>query len=357
MKAVILAGGTGTRLRPLTNTRPKPMVPILNRPFLEHMLNNLELHNVTDVIMTVFYLPDKIRDHFGKNGYSSMNLSYVVEETPLGTAGAVKNVENLIDGTFLVLNGDIFTKLDISKMLLFHKKMNSMVTLFLTQVNDPSQFGVIEMEENGYIQKFIEKPQQGETGSNWINGGIYIVEPEVLQFAPTNEFYMFERGLFPALLKAGVPMYGYRDNSYWIDLGTPYNYLKVNHDLLNSIDYEHLIFSDDHNAIHNEDCFVHSSAIIEGPVILGSNCSIGARSVIKGPTVFGSGVTVGEESFVSGSVVWDDVHIGDRVNLIECMLANGVTISDQISIGNLCMVGADMNVTVDLTQGNTMGIM
>ena len=353
MKAVILAGGAGTRLRPLTNNLPKPMVPILNRPFLEHMLDSLGSHDITDVIITASYLSDKIKGHFGEYGYSNMNLHYVLEEDPLGTAGAVKNVENLLDGTFLVLNGDIFTNLDISKMLLFHNNVDSKATLFLKEVSDPSQFGVVEMEGNGYIHKFIEKPDPGQTESTWINGGVYILEPDILELAPENEFYMFERGLFPTLLEAGIPMYGYRDDPYWIDLGTPSNYLRVNHDLLNSVGES--MIAGNSSVLNTDGCFVHPSAIIEGSVIMGRDCFIGAGSVIQGPTVLGSGVTIGEENKISGSVLWDGVHIGNQVILAECILAEGVTVNDKVNIGSLCMVAAGMNVTTHLESGISLG--
>ena len=353
MKAVILAGGSGTRLRPLTNNIPKPMVPILNRPFLEHMLDSLASHDVTEVIITVSYLSDKIRDHFGDNGYSNMNIHYVLEENPLGTAGAVKNVENLLDDTFLVLNGDIFTNLDISNMLFFHQNANSKATLFLKEVSDPSQFGVVEMKDDGYIEKFIEKPNPGETNSNWINGGVYILEPDILTIAPTNEFYMFERGLFPTLLKTGIPMYGYKNNPYWIDLGTPSNYLRVNHDILNSSD--DLMVAGNSDVLSTEGNFVHPSAVIGGPVFLGRDCFIGAGSVIHGPTVLGSGVTIGEGNVISGSVLWDGVRTGNEVILSECILADDVTVNDKVNIGNLCMVASGMNVTTDLQPGISLG--
>ena len=353
MKAVILAGGAGTRLRPLTNNLPKPMVPILNRPFLEHMLDSLAAHNVTDVIITVSYLSDNIRNHFGDNGYANMNIHYVLEESPLGTAGAVKNVENLLDDTFLVLNGDIFTNLDISKMLLFHNDVDSKATLFLKEVSDPSQFGVVEMKGDGYIEKFIEKPNPGETKSNWINGGVYILEPDILQIAPENEFYMFERGLFPTLLETEIPMYGYRNNPYWIDLGTPSNYLRVNHDILNSVDESMIV--ENRDVLNTEGYFAHPSAVIEGPVIVGRDCFIGAGSVIRGPTVIGSGVTIGEDNVISASVLWDGVKLGNQVILTECILADDVTVGDKVRIGNLCMVASGMNVTTDLQPGISIG--
>ena len=210
MKAVILAGGEGTRLRPLTCNVPKPMVPILNRPFLEHMLGHLSGHGVDHAILTMWYLPDVIRSHFGNGEGLGLRLSYTLEETPLGTAGAVKNVEDELDGAFLVLNGDIFTNLDLSAMARFHRESGAMVTIALTQVEDPSAFGVVDMDESGRVSRFVEKPPPGEAPSNWINAGTYLIEREALAHAPGGEHYMFERGLFPKLLEMGAPVYGYQ---------------------------------------------------------------------------------------------------------------------------------------------------
>ena len=341
MKAVILAGGEGTRLRPLTLNLPKPMVPVVNKPFLEHMLSNLQLHGVDHTILTVGYLPDKIRSHFGDRGYFGMHLSYVVEGNPLGTAGAVKNIEDELDGTFLVLNGDIFTDLDISDMLRFHQDRNSKVTLFLTQVKDPSSFGVVEVGPDGRVGRFLEKPSPGETTSNWINGGVYIIEPEVLRFAPKGKFYMFERGLFPRLLDQGVEVYGYQANSYWLDLGTPINYLRVHRDLLGSGRYSYLT---NPNYESNGGPRIHPSANITGPVVFGDGCYVGEEATIVGPSVLGSGCSIGDRSIISGSILWDKVSIGKGSKLENCMVANRVTIEDSCYIGDLCMLGDDVVV-------------
>lgn len=339
MKAVILAGGEGTRLRPLTCNIPKPMVPVVNKPFLEHMLSNLQLHGVDHTILTVCYLPDKIKSHFGDSGYSGMHISYVIEETPLGTAGAVKNVEQELDDTFLVLNGDIFTDLDLSDMLRFHKNRDSKVTLFLTQVKDPSSFGVVELGSDGRVSRFVEKPLPGETTSNWINGGIYIIEPEILRLAPRGEFYMFEHGLFPTLLQQGFAVYGYQANPYWLDLGTPANYLRVHQDLLGSGRYNYLT---DPNNEFSVGTRIHSSANITGPVVFGEGCYVGEQVTIKGPSVLGSGCRIDDNSIISGSILWNQVNIGKGSQLENCMIANGATVEDSCYIGDLCMLGDDV---------------
>ena len=336
MKAVILAGGEGTRLRPLTCNIPKPMVPILNRPFLEHMLSGLRAHGVSDAVLTISYLPDKIKAHFGRGETTGMGLSYALEEKPLGTAGAVKNVERELDGAFFVLNGDIFTDLDLGEMERFHREKKSQVTLFLTPVENPSAFGVVETDPDGRVLRFLEKPAPGVTDSNWINGGIYLMEPETLAHAPSGEFYMFERGLFPKLLEMGVPVYGYQAHPYWIDLGTPANYLKVQHDLLASGSSDRWAHAISAGYARSS---IDPSARVSGPVLLGEGCSIGPGAVIEGPTVLGAGCKVGQEATILGSILWQGVIVDRAATLDRCIVGDGARIEEGVKVGELCILG------------------
>jgi mannose-1-phosphate guanylyltransferase len=330
MKAVILAGGEGTRLRPLTCNMPKPMVPILNRPFMEHMLGNIRDHGVDSAVLTVCYLPDIIEAHFGSGKHIGMDLSYVLEETPLGTAGAVKNVEKGLDDTFFVLNGDIFTDLDLGEMVRFHREKGAQVTLFLTPVEDPSAFGVVETDPQGQVLRFLEKPDSGETTSNWINGGIYLMEPQVLDYAPSGEFYMFERGLFPKLLEMGIPMYGYAARPYWIDLGTPASYMRVHQDLLTANSPRHT--SHEHSSIH-------PSAKVLGPVLLGEGCSIGPGALVQGPSVLGAGCTVGQEATILESILWQKVVVESGAALEGCIVGDRAHIGEGAKVGEGCILG------------------
>jgi mannose-1-phosphate guanylyltransferase len=259
-----------------------------------------------------------------------MDLSYVLEETPLGTAGAVKNVENDLNGTFFVLNGDIFTDLDLRDMVRFHREKGAKVTLFLTPVEDPSAFGVVEITPNGRVQRFLEKPAHGVTTSNWINGGIYLIEADVLVHAPAGEFYMFERGLFPKLLEIGVPVYGYQASPYWIDLGTPASYSRVHHDLL-EVDLSGNL-AEASSASH-EHSSIDPSAKILGHVLLGEGCSIGPGSLVQGPSVLGDGCKIGSDVTIIESILWQNVvvgsgaHIGEAVNVGErCILGDNVVV-------------------------------
>jgi len=200
MKAVLLVGGEGTRLRPLTCNTVKAMVPVVNRPFLEHLLGYLSSHDVDDIVVTLCYLPDCIESRFGNGSEAGITLAYVMEETPLGTAGAVKNAESHLDGVFFVFNGDIITNIDLRAMLSFHRQRNAVATIALTPVEDPSAYGVVETSGDGRVKRFIEKPPPGEAPTNLINAGIYILEPAVLRGVPQGTRCMFEHHLSPSRL-------------------------------------------------------------------------------------------------------------------------------------------------------------
>lgn len=347
MRAVILVGGEGTRLRPLTCNMPKPMVPIVNQPFLQHMLRYLKSHDVHEVVLAICYLPEVIESFFGDGSNYDITVSYSVEEEPLGTAGAVKNLEGRLTDTFLVFNGDIYTDLDLGAMLAFHKSKGSKATLFLTPVEDPSAFGVVETDADGRVLRFLEKPAPGVSNSKWINGGVYLLEPEVLEQAPYGEHYMFERGLFPKLLDMGFPVYGYQSNPYWLDLGTPHSYMQVHKYLLESQVNDNLWT----NNVTDTNTFIHPSSQIQGNVVFGYGCSVGAGAILRGPLVLGDGCSIGQDAMVAGSVLWKDVSVGMAVELNGCIVGDGVYIGDYSSIGDKCILGDNSIVG----EGNHLG--
>ncbi|GAH66135.1 unnamed protein product, partial [marine sediment metagenome] len=264
------------RLRPLTYDMPKPMVPVLNRPFLEHTIAYLKKFSVENIILALSYLPGSIRDYFGDGGNLGVQLTYSVESSPLGTAGAVKNAEQYLENTLVVLNGDIFTDLDIADMLALHRHKGAKVTIALTWVDNPCAFGVVETDSDGRVQRFIEKPSPDRVTTNWINAGIYILEPEVLEHVPTGSHYMFEKGLFPLLLELGDPVYSYPFTGYWLDMGTPEQYFRLNCDLLLSKAKSALVSGLSSNEVCcDKEAIIHPSAKIVGPVIIASRCRIG----------------------------------------------------------------------------------
>jgi len=313
LTAVILAGGLGTRLQPHTNSIPKPMVPVLNKPFLEHTLTYLKGYGIRQVILTLNYLSGVIQNYFGDGSNLGIELIYCQEDTPLGTAGAVKNAEKYINGTFLVLNGDIFnTDLDIADMLAFHEQKGAQATISLKLMDNPAAFGVVETDSDSRVTRFIEKPDLEQVTSRWINAGTYLLEPEVLKRVQANRHSMFETNLFPQLIEQGELVYGYCFNGYWLDMGTEEKYLSLNCDLLLSRARSPLFPEMVTNEIRcDSDVSIHPSAKIMGPVLIGSQVSIGENARITGPVVIGPGCSVGEKAVVETAIIWEGVHIKD----------------------------------------------
>ncbi|MFC2051058.1 NDP-sugar synthase, partial [Chloroflexota bacterium] len=281
MKAIILVGGEGTRLRPLTYTVVKAMLPILNKPFIEYVFRYLGSHKIREIILAMGYKPDCITDYFGDASQLGTKLVYSVETEPLGTAGAVKNAERHIDNAFFIMNGDIFTDINLTEMLRFHKKKGAKVTIALAPVDDPTRFGVVETDSNQRVTRFVEKPKPEQVTSNMINAGIYITEHEILNRVPQGKRFMFERDVFPVLLSEGEPVFGYATDAYWIDTGTPEQYLQLNRDLMfgKSIQVD---FRPDEIRI-NEGASVNPQAKLAGPILVDGDCSIGEGAQLKGP--------------------------------------------------------------------------
>ena len=355
LKAVILVGGEGTRLRPLTYSTPKPMMPVLNRPFLEHTIAYLKKCGVDNIILALSYLPEAIQDYLGDGSNLRVGLTYAVENNPLGTAGAVKNAEQHLSSTFVVLNGDVFTGLDLADMLAFHNRKGAKVTIASIWVGNPSAFGVIESDSDGRVKRFIEKPSPNQVTSNWINAGIYILEPEVLEHVPPNSRYMFEKGLFPLLLELGEPIYSYRFSDYWLDMGTPEKYLRLNYDLLLLETKSSLIddLSKD-KVYYDREVAIHPSAEIAGPVVIGSRCRIEPRVYIKGPAVIGPDCHLEEGASIERAVLWTGVNIGAGASLKQCIVGSNTRIEDNDQVIN-CMVTPDHARSAD-AKGNYLQV-
>jgi mannose-1-phosphate guanylyltransferase len=345
MKAVILVGGEGTRLRPLTCNTPKAMLPVLNQPFLEHMIRYLRGHGVDEITFALCYLPDCIEGYFGKGSEFGVRLNYVTEESPLGTAGAVKNAERYLDDLFLVFNGDIFTDIDLGVMLSFHQERKAKATIALTPVENPSAYGVVETNAQGRVKRFIEKPPREEATTNLINAGIYILNSEVLQDIPPNTFFMFEHHLFPHLLKKGVPIYGYPSDAYWIDMGTPEKYLQLHHDLLQKKSTAYSYSKLRHKEAKT---FIHPTARIEGAVVIGKGCNIGSGACIKGPAVIGEGSEILDGATIEGAVLWRNVRVGKRAILKDCIIGDNSLIGDE----SLIPEGSVISDNVVVTKGS-----
>jgi mannose-1-phosphate guanylyltransferase len=264
-----------------------------------------------------------VRGHLGDGSRLGVKLTYTTEENALGTAGAVKNAEQYLTETFAVLNGDIFTNLDLAAMFRFHQEKRSRATIALTWEENPSAFGVVETESDGRVRRFIEKPSPDKVTSHWINAGIYILEPEVLAYIPAGRHYMFEQGLFPGLLAAGEPVYGYPYTGYWLDMGTPEKYLKLNSDLLTGRATSYLTPSPRQDRVsYPEDAVIHHSARITGPAVIGANSRIDEEATIRGPVVLGEGCHIGAGAELEEMVVWAGVSVEARARLKQCVISH-----------------------------------
>ncbi|MEO8322869.1 MAG: NDP-sugar synthase, partial [Actinomycetota bacterium] len=232
MQAVIMAGGEGSRLRPLTSNVPKPMLPVVNRPLMEHIIELLRSHGITDITATVQFLASVIRNYFLDGSDLGVSLSYSTEDVPLGTAGSVLNAKELLSGTFLVISGDALTDLDLTTVVDFHRSKGAAATLVLKRMADPLEFGIVMTSEDGRIERFLEKPTWGQVFTDTINTGIYVLEPEVLDLIPPDQPYDFSSELFPLMLEKGLPLFGYITEGYWTDVGNTETYLRAQADAL-----------------------------------------------------------------------------------------------------------------------------
>lgn len=318
MKAIILVGGQGTRMRPLTHTTPKAMLPVLNRPFLEHTFRYLLAAGISRVILATCYLPTAIQEYFGDGRRYRLRIRYMVEDPPLGTGGAVKNAARYLDETFVVLNGDVFTDLDLKAMLAFHREREAVATMALVAVDDPSPFGVVVTDAEGRVARFVEKPPRESAPSRNINAGIYILEPQVLEaLPPTGTPSMLEQELFPLLVNRHSDFYGYPFSGFWLDTGTPQNYLRL---------HQHLLLSSDGGTVSSS-ASIHRSALISGPVEIGASTVVESGARLMGPTSLGPGCHIEEGAVVDGSVLWERVHVKRGAVVQDSVLATGCVVA------------------------------
>ena len=331
MKAVILVGGQATRLLPLTCNTPKALIPVLNIPFLEHVIHHLSEHRIKDIILTQGHLARSIESYLGDGSQLGVKLNYVVEDAPLGTAGAVKNAERYLDETFLALNGDIFTDLDITALIDFHQERKAKATIALTPVDDPTSYGLIETGTEGRITRFLEKPKRSQITTNMINAGTYALEPEVLAQIPPQTKVSIEREVFPLLIEQGKPVYAYPSSAYWMDTGTPGKYLQLHQDLLNG---ESSQYASPGEMVIGEQSHIHPTAQIKGPVMIGSNCTIGRRVRLTGPVVIGAGCTILEDAVIEESIIWWNTRLGKQVNIRNSIIANNCCLNAENTIEN-----------------------
>ncbi len=352
MRAVLMAGGSGTRLRPLTCDLPKPMVPVLNRPIAEHIINLLKRNNITEIIATLYYLPDVMRDYFQDGSDFGVQMTYAVEEEqPLGTAGCVKNIQQWLDDTFITISGDAITDFDLQDAIAFHRAKKSKATLILTRVPNPVEFGVVITDRDGRINRFLEKPSLSEIFSDTVNTGTYILEPEVLEYLPENEESDFSKDLFPLLLAKGEPMYGYIAEGYWCDVGHLEAYREAQYDGLEKKVKLNFPYREHSPGIWiGNNTYIDPSVSIETPALIGDNCRIGPRVRIEAGTVIGDNVTIGADADLKRPIIWNGATIGDEAHLRACTISRGTRMDRRSQalegsvVGTLSIVGEEAQI-------------
>lgn len=323
MKALLLAGGLGTRLRPLTLTRPKHLLPIANRPHLEHVFDLLERHGVDQVVLTTSYLASSFEDAITSAKERGLEVEVTHESEPLGTAGAVKNAAAALgDGEFFVFNGDILSDCDLTEILDFHRARGAEATIWLQPVEDPSAFGVVPTDEVGRVQGFVEKPAPGEAPTNLINAGVYVFAPSVLDRVPAGRAWSAERQLFPGLVAEGASLFALATDAYWMDIGTPEKYLEANLDALSGRFRTPAPPEVGHGAVLRGEGSEISAGARVSSVCLGAGATIGADAVVE-ESVLLPRCVVGRAAVVRRSILGEGVRIADGAHLEGETLADG----------------------------------
>ena len=358
MKAVIMAGGFGTRIQPLTHSTPKPMLPVMNVPMMENVMKQLKEVGIDEFIILLYYKPEVIKNHFKDGSKWGVKIHYVLPDADYGTAGAVGFAREFLDTTFIIVSGDLVTDFDFKKIIEYHEKRNSKLTITLTSVENPLQFGVVIVDEDGKIEKFLEKPSWGEVFSDTINTGIYVIEPEILDFIPKGEVFDFAKDLFPLLMEKGIDLLGYTANGYWRDVGNPDAYREVHLDIFKEkvkfnipgkkIEYpEGVLYTLGDNEIDD-------SVEIIDTVVIGKNVKIG-KNVRLHNVVIGNNTEIEQNTKIRNSILWNNIKIGKNCVFDYSVICNNNIIKDMVSakygliLAENCKVGKLATFEQDIT--------
>jgi NDP-sugar pyrophosphorylase family protein len=351
VKAVVLVGGAGTRLRPLTLTTPKPLLPIANQAHIERQIAWLESHGVAEVVLSLGYLPDAFNAHFGRDGaghdmFDNVTVEYAVEDEPLGTAGAIRFAAERIGERFIVCNGDVLTGLDLGAMVRFHDERGAEATISLARVDDPSAFGVVPTTPDGGVIAFVEKPPPGKAPSNWINAGTYVLEPSFLDRIPPRLNVSVERETFPRLLAQPGRLFGYQSDAYWLDIGTPEKYLEAHADVLDG----RVGLPPAPGAIETQpgvwvqgEATIDPTATIEAPVLVGDGARIEADAHVHA-SVLGPGVIVDAAAEVVDAVLHEHAHVSKRASVRHSVVGRDATLDPEVALGDDTIVAAGVTV-------------
>jgi mannose-1-phosphate guanylyltransferase/phosphomannomutase len=355
MKAVIMAGGEGTRLRPQTSNLPKPMLPLVGRPMMEHIVSLLRRHGITDIVVTVAFLPNAIRNYFGDGSELGVSMVYATEESPLGTAGSVRNAREQLTERFLVISGDVLTDIDLTSVIAFHEKNDALATIALCSVENPLEFGIVITREDGTIERFLEKPGWGQVFSDTINTGIYVLEPEIFERIPEGRSVDFSGEVFPAVLEARQPLYGYVADGYWEDVGTTAAYLQAHEDILDGkVDVDVAGFELRPGIWVGKGSSIDPSVRIDSPSFIGENCTIDEDVVLGAYSTVGANTQVAARAEVQRSVIGENSYLGPAVRVEgavlgrSCDLRVGARIEPGAVVGEGCLVGAHAEVRSDV---------
>ncbi len=369
MKAVIMAGGEGTRLRPLTINRPKPMVAIVDRLVLHHIIELLKIHKITDVVITVQYLANVLQDYFGDGSNYGINITYSLEEIPLGTAGSVKNAEHLLHEPFLVISGDALTDFNLTDIINFHNKNNALATMTLTRVPNPLDYGVIITDEQGNVRQFLEKPSWGEVFSDTVNTGIYVLDPEVLRLVEKGKKVDWSRDVFSRMLRKEGDLMGYITDGYWTDVGNIEEYMRACSDyLLDKVSLPRVGQHIGGNIWVDRDADIAPDAQLHGAIYLGHGAKIRNGVIIHGPAFIREYTVVDSHANIDRSMIWRNSYIGERAELrgaivlrqtnirSRAVLFEGVVIGDGVHIGSGAVIRPNVKIwpSKEVDEGATV---
>ncbi|MFW5782505.1 MAG: sugar phosphate nucleotidyltransferase [Candidatus Muiribacteriaceae bacterium] len=347
MKAVIMAGGFGTRLRPVTNRVPKPVTPVVNIPMMEHIVHTLKDMGITEVVSVLYHQPDIITDHFGDGSDFGIKMEYVTTADNYGTAGSVRMAADILNERFILLSGDVLTDFDLNKAIKWHEEKKSKATILLTRVDNPLAFGIVITDDDGKITRFLEKPSWGQVFSDTINTGIYIFEPEVLDYIPERQDFDFSKDFFPKLMEEKVDIFGYIARGYWMDVGDIKAYRKANMDVIMGEVKAHIagkrIDVVGRDIWLGENTKLPKDYQFEGGVLVGGNCRIGRNVFIKN-SVIGPNCVIGDDARINESVVWENCHIGREAMLDKNIVCSGSKIMDEAYIGEEAVIGENCTV-------------
>jgi len=347
-----MAGGEGTRLRPLTSNSPKPMMPLVNRPMMEHIVDLLRQHGIDEIVVTVAFMANTIRNYFGDGSEFGVRMVYASEETPLGTAGSVRNAMAELDDTFLVISGDVLTDIDLTSIVESHRRNQALATIGLIAVENPLEFGIVITRDDGSIERFLEKPSWGEVFTDTINTGIYVLEPEIFEWIEPDRSIDFSSDVFPRLLEAGKPIFGALAEGYWEDVGTLDAYVRAHQDILDGkVKLDMPGFEVSEGVWIGEGAEVHPDAKVTGPAVIGDNCFVDANATLGEYVVLGTGVRLGRDAELQRTVVGENAYLGEAVRLRGSVvgraadLRRGVRCEEGVVLGDEVFVGENAVIT------------